>query len=254
MKQILFALVTILGAFSAAAQDVPVIAAASDLQFAIEEIAHRFTHDTQRSIKLSLGSSGNFRRQIAEGAPFQLFLSADESFVFALHKESRTLDQGTLYAVGRIVLFAPHGSPLRPDPEMKDLARALDSGQIRRFAIANPEHAPYGRAAQQALERAGLWQKLQGRLVLGENVSQAGQFATSPSAQGGIIAYSLALSPNVSGLGAYALIPATMHAPLRQRMVLLKGAGATARAFYLYLQEPAARTVFTRYGFVLPDE
>jgi len=161
---------------------------------------------------------------------------------------------GVPYATGRIVLFAPHGSPLQLDAQAAGLQAALAGKRIRRFAIANPEHAPYGRAAEQALRKLGLWDALQGKLVLGENVSQAAQFAGSGSAQGGIFAYSLALSPGVAKLGRYVLLPESLHQPLRQRMVLIKGAGETARRFYEYLQQPAARKILTQYGFALPGE
>jgi molybdate transport system substrate-binding protein len=178
----------------------------------------------------------------------------DEGFVFQLADAGKTLDRGTLYAEGRIVLFAPMGSALKVDPKLDDLRAALAEGRIQHFAIANPEHAPYGRAAEQALKGQGLWDAIRPKLVLGENVSQAAQFATSGSAQGGIFAYSLALSPSVSGLGSYALLPSEWHAPLRQRMVLTKRAGEIAQAFYRYVQTPAARAVFRKYGFVLPGE
>ncbi len=232
----------------------PAIAAASDLQFALEAIAARFRGDTQNELRLSFGSSGNYFRQIGQGAPFQLFMSADEDFVFRLHQDGKTEDRGVLYATGRIVLFAPKSSPLQVDGRMDGLNAALAANRISRFAIANPEHAPYGRAAEQALRKQGLWELLQRKLVLGENVSQAAQFATSGSAQGGIFAYSLALSPTVSKLGTYVLLPEDLHQPLRQRMVLVKGAGETARAFYAWLQQPAARKIFEQYGFVLPVE
>ncbi len=234
------------------AADVPAIAAASDLQFALEEIAAKFRMDTKRDVKPVFGSSGNFFSQIEQGAPFQLFMSADEGFIFKLADSGRAEDRGTPYAVGRIVLFAPHGSSFKPDAQMDGLKSALGGDRIRRFAIANPEHAPYGRAAEQALRKLGLWPSLQHRLVLGENVSQAAQFATAGSADGGIFAYSLALAPAISKFGTYVLIPAEMHDPLRQRMTLLKGANNTARSFYRYLQQPAAREIFRRYGFVLP--
>jgi molybdate transport system substrate-binding protein len=159
-----------------------------------------------------------------------------------------------LYAIGRLVLFAPHGSPVKIDPGLAGVKAALAAAQIKRFAIANPEHAPYGRAAEQALRKAGLWDDMRSRLVLGENVSQAAQFATSGSTEGGLFAYSLALSPQVAKLGSYVLIPETMHEPLRQRMVLVKGAGETAKRFYRYLQEPRARQIFERYGFTLPGQ
>ncbi|MCA1775782.1 MAG: molybdate ABC transporter substrate-binding protein, partial [Loktanella sp.] len=130
---------------------------------------------------------------------------------------------------------------------------ALAVGTITRFAIANPEHAPYGQRAMEALQSRGLWDDLQPYMVLGENVSQAAQFALSGDAEGGIIAYSLALSPDVASHGSYELIPEDWHKPLRQRMVLLNDAGEVAQAFYAYMTEPAARTIMERYGFVLPD-
>lgn len=240
--------------FSFARAEIPHIAAASDLKFALEEIAAAFRTDTQQDVQLSFGSSGNFYRQIEQGAPFTMFLSADEGFVDKLAATGRTLDRGTLYAIGRIVLFAPHGSPLKVDVQMTDLRAALADGRLQRFAIANPEHAPYGRAAEQTLRALGLWDAILPKLVLGENVSQAAQFATSGAAQGGIFAYSLALAPTVNKLGTFVLLPEASHTPLRQRMVLLKGAGETAQAFYRYVQQPAARAIFQRYGFALPGE
>jgi molybdate transport system substrate-binding protein len=234
--------------------DTPTIAAASDLSFALTEAASAFRTETGRELRLTFGSSGNFARQLQQGAPFQLFLSADEGYVFMLADEGRTIDRGAPYAVGRIVFFVPHGSPLRIDDGLRDFRVALSDGRLRRFAIANPEHAPYGRAAEQALRAQGVWDSVKGRLVLGENVSQAAQFATTGSAEGGIFAYSLALSPAIATRGTYALLPQEWHAPLTQRMVLIKGAGATAQAFYRYMQEPAARALLGRYGFTLPQE
>ncbi len=230
----------------------PGVAAASDLKFALDEIARDFTRETGTALRLSYGSSGNFRRQIAEGAPFEVFLSADESYVLALAREGRLEDEGTLYAVGRLVLFAPAGSPVDPEKGLAGLAALARERGVSRFAIANPLHAPYGRAARQALERAGAWEALQGRLVLGENVSQAAQFAVSGNAAAGLFAYSLTFSPAVGAGGRFALVPGEAHEPLRQRMALVKGAGREARAFYRHLQGAAARAVFARYGFTLP--
>lgn len=250
----LFLLIFLFSTGVRAQADQPAIAAASDLKFALEDIATRFRADMRREVRLSFGSSGNYFRQIGQGAPFQLFLSADEDFVFKLHDSGRAEDRGVLYATGRIVLFAPKGSSWVVDARMAGLKHAIEGNVVRRFAIANPEHAPYGRAAEQALRKLGLWDALQGRLVLGENVSQAAQFATSGSTQGGIFAYSLALAPGIAQQGQYLLLPEELHAPLRQRMVLVKGAGETARTFYAYLQQPAARKILTQYGFVLPAE
>lgn len=236
------------------AQEVPTIAAAADLKFVLDEVASTFRKEPGEDVKLVFGSSGNFYRQIQQGAPFQMFLSADEQFALDLANKGLTLDRGTLYATGRITIMVPHGSALRADAELADLKAGLIDGRVQKFAIANPEHAPYGARAEEALRHAGLWDAIKDKLVLGENVAQAAQFATSGSAQGGIIAYSLALSPEVSKLGTFALIPEGWHEPLRQRMVLLKGANETAKRFFAYVQEPASRAIFRRYGFVLSGE
>ncbi|MGH8471536.1 MAG: molybdate ABC transporter substrate-binding protein [Gammaproteobacteria bacterium] len=234
--------------------EVPVIVAASDLKFALEEVAARFTADTKRGLKLVFGSSGHFAQQIEQGAPFQMFLSSDEDLAFKLAEAGKTVDRGVLYAIGRIAIMVPHGSPLKHDPELRHLAAALSEGRIKRFAIADPEHAPHGKRAEEALRHAGLWERIKEHLVLAENVSHAAELATTGGAEGGIIAYSLALSPSVSKLGRYALIPDTWHKPLKQRMVLLKGADEATKAFYRYLQQPAARDILRRHGLALPGK
>ncbi|HEX7719395.1 MAG TPA: molybdate ABC transporter substrate-binding protein [Woeseiaceae bacterium] len=230
------------------------VAAASDLRFALSEVAALYQADHGIETELTFGSSGNLARQIAQGAPFELFLSADESYVQRLADLGMTRDKGSLYAVGRIVLFAPNGSPLEPDPELKNVADRLADGTLRRFAIANPEHAPYGRVAQQALRSTALWESVQPTLLYGENISQAAQFAASGNAEGGIIAYSLAIAPQFQGQGSYALIPDTLHAPLRQRMVLTRAATAEAEDLYDYLRSPSAREILARYGFAPPND
>lgn len=232
----------------------PIVAAAADLQFAVEEIAAAFKLETGMEVRLAAGSTGNFARQIREGAPFQIFMAADEQFIFELNRDGFTRNVGDLYAVGRLVLMVPRGSTLAADGKLDSLAAALAAGKITRFAIANPEHAPYGKRAEEALRHKGLWDKLQPYLVLGENVSQAAQFALSGNAQGGIIAYSLALAPAVKTRGTAELIPEDWHEPLRQRMVLLKNAGPVAEAFYAHMKGPSARSIMKRYGFVLPGE
>ena len=254
MQSLALGLVWMFSCATSAWADAPVIAGAADLKFALEEIAFKFRQDTKREVKLVFGSSGNFYRQIEQGAPFQMFLSADEGFVFKLADAGKTVDRGDLYALGRIAIIVPRRSPLKADGEFKDLSAALTDGRLKKFAIANPEHAPYGRRAEEALKHAGLWERIKGKLVLGENVAQAAQFATSGSTQGGIIAYSLAKAPAVATLGEFALIPDAWHQPLMQRMVLLKGADTTAQACYSYLQQPVARAIMKQYGFVLPGE
>jgi molybdate transport system substrate-binding protein len=231
----------------------PLVAAASDLQFALDEIVARFNRDTGITPRITYGSSGNFARQIEQGAPFELFLSADEAYVDRLTARGLTQGRGALYGIGRIVLFTPHGSPLEPDPGLRNLAARLASGDSGRLAIANPEHAPYGRAAEQALRSLGIWEAVQAKLLLGENVAQAAQFASSGNADGGIIAYSLALAPALRERGTFALLPESLHAPLRQRMVLLQRASPAAASFYDYLRSPASRAILSEYGFLLPE-
>ena len=142
---------------AAGANRAPVVAAAASLRFALEEIAAAFHLETGDDVRLSLGSSGNLARQIRQGAPYQLFLSADEQFVLELERDGFTEGEGALYSVGRLALFVPHGSPLKPDGSLEDLRAALEDGRLNRFAIANPEHAPYGQRAEEALRSAGLW-------------------------------------------------------------------------------------------------
>lgn len=233
---------------------VPRIAAAADLRLALTDVAEAFRRDTGQDVELVFGSSGNFHQQLSQGAPFDVFLSADEAYALDLADAGMTVDAGRLYAVGRLALIAPKGSRLKVDEGLEGLRQALSDGRIRRFAIANPDHAPYGQRAREALEHAGLWPRLQDRLIMGENVAQALQFAIDGGAEGGIVAWSLMLDPALAGRADYALIPAETHQPLRQRMVLMRTAGGTARAFYAYLAQPSARAILLRHGFALPQK
>ncbi|MBK7250945.1 MAG: molybdate ABC transporter substrate-binding protein [Gammaproteobacteria bacterium] len=237
---------------AAGVRDDPLIAAASDLRFALEEIAARFERETGQGVRLTFGSSGSFARQIEQGAGFEMFLSADEELVFRLADKGLTKDRGALYAIGRLALVVPAGSPVSPSGDLTGLRAALAAHRVKRFAIANPEHAPYGRAAEEALRHAGLWEPLRPHLVFGENVSQAAQFAVADGSQGGLIAGSLALAPSMQGRGRFALVPASWHRPLRQRMVLLRDATPAAGRFHAYVLSDAGREIMKRYGFELP--
>jgi molybdate transport system substrate-binding protein len=247
------ALLSLVGApVWAADAGAPSVAAAADLNAALPEIAGLFTKQTGKSVNLTFGSSGAFTQQILNGAPFELFLSADESYVDKLAAEGKTDGAGVLYATGRIGLFLPKRSTITASGDLKGLRAAIRDGRLTKFAIANPEHAPYGRAAKEALTKAGVWEAIQPHLVLGENVAQATQFAISGSTQGGIIPLSLALTPQVQAVGSFTPIPAEMHGPLRQRAVLLKTAGPAARAFFAFLQTSPAQAILKKYGFTLP--
>jgi molybdate transport system substrate-binding protein len=242
------------GLAPAALAQAPQIAVAASVKPAMDELAVAFKQTSGMDVSVVYGASGNFTRQIRQGAPFQLFLSADEGFIFQLADAGLAADRGDVYAEGRLALFVPNGSVLKADAALADLRAAIADGRVTRFAIANPEHAPYGRAAEQVLQGQGLWEPLQGRLAIGEDIAQAVRFASSGSAQGGLVAYSLVLTPQVRSLGSFALVPADWHLPLRQRMALLNNAGPVARAFYAYLRSPAARVIFRKHGFVIAGE
>jgi molybdate transport system substrate-binding protein len=243
-----------LSAPARAQDEAPVVAAAASVQFAVEEIAARFAAETGTQVRLAIGSTGNFVRQIREGAPFEVFIAADEESVASLHADGFTRDAGVAYALGRLVIVAPSGSALSPDPALDNLAALLEAGGITRFAIANPEHAPYGARAREVLAARGIWDAVQPFLVVGENIGQATQFALSGNAEGGITAYSVVLAPEVAPIGTHALIPEDLHQPLSQRMALLKDAGPVAEAFFAFMQSPAAGEILERYGFVLPGD
>lgn len=236
------------------ADDAPVIAAASDLSYALVKISEQFTRETGQQIRVSFGSSGNLKRLVELGAPFEMFMSADENYVFQLAEQGHTVDRGKIYALGRLVLFAPQGSALAQSLNFAALSDLLTKGKVRKFAIANPRHAPYGRAAREALMNSHLWGEIENSLVFGESASQATLFAVSGATQGAIIPHSLALNPSISAKGSYHLIDKNLHSPLRQRMVLLKGAGDTARQFYHYLQTDAVRETMQKFGFTVADE
>jgi molybdate transport system substrate-binding protein len=248
----LMALAAVMQGGAAHGRGGPKIAVAANLRLALDEIAAAFERDTGEEVTLVFGSSGDFVRQLQQGAPFELFLSADEEYVLELARSGKTQGEGALYALGRLAIVAPRDSPLQVDANLAGLRRALAIRRITRFAIANPEHAPYGARSVEALGHARLWKAIEPRLVLGENVSQALQFAMAGAGQGGIVAYPLVLDPALRDRIRYASIPVSAHQPLRQRMVLMEGAGPVARRFYAYMQEPAAQRILTRHGYALP--
>jgi molybdate transport system substrate-binding protein len=235
------------------AQKPPTIAAAANLNFSLNEIADAFARARGTRVDLVFGASGTLTRQIRDGAPFELFLAADEQFPNQLTAAGLTRDAGAVYAVGRLVVFAPAGSPLTVDERLAGLARLARAGGVSRFAIANPEVAPYGKAAEAVLRKRGLWDTIRPRLVLGDTIAQAAQFATTGNAVGGLIAYSLVLAPNFGDRGTYAVIPDADYPALRQRMVLLKRASPTAAQFYAYVLGDAARAIFRKHGYAVPQ-
>lgn len=230
------------------------IAAASDLNFAFKEIVADFEKKTGNAVKLSLGSSGNFYAQLSNGAPFDLFFSADISYPKKL-EEAGLAEPGTLYlyAVGRIVVWVPKGSPI----DVRSLGiKSLLHPSVKKIAIANPKHAPYGRAAVAAMEHFKVYDMVKNKLVLGENISQTAQFVHTGGADIGIIALSLAVAPAMKDTGQFWEVPLEAYPRLEQGAVILKAAKdvKAARAFLDHIKSPEGAAVFKQYGFFLPEK
>jgi molybdate transport system substrate-binding protein len=223
------------------------VAAASDLNSPIKEIIQQFERETGHKVRLTLGSSGNFYAQILNGAPFDVFLSADVNFPRQLEKMGRAVPGSTfVYGVGGIALWVPKDSKIKLDGLGM---RALLEPSVKKIAIANPEHAPYGRAAVAAMQTAKVYDLVKNKLVLGENISQAAQFVYSRAAEIGIIAMSIAISEPMRQAGVYWPVPRESYPTLEQGAVLLKRGGAGAKAFHEWLRSAAAKKIFDKYGF-----
>jgi molybdate transport system substrate-binding protein len=248
---ILLALVA-LPAVQSRAEDGALVAAAASLRYALDEIAAQYEKKTGLKPRITYGATGNLVQQIEKGAPFQVLFAADDESVKRLAAENLTEGTPSIFARGQISIVAPKGSPVAVDGELKGLSEALAAGKVAHFAIANPDVAPYGRAAREALQKAGLWDKLASKIVLGENVGQAAQFATTGAAEAGIIAQSLAVSAEMAPKIAAAVIPESWHAPIDHGMALIKGAGELARAFAEYVKGSEGRAVLERNGFSVP--
>ncbi|MFQ5855540.1 MAG: molybdate ABC transporter substrate-binding protein [Anaerolineae bacterium] len=224
------------------------VAAASDLQFAFTEIGEHFEQQTGQHMTFSFGSTGNLTAQIENGAPFDLFAAANVTYIDRL-RDKGLIIPGTqqLYAQGRIVLAVNRNSGV-----MATAVGDLLDPSISRVAIANPDHAPYGLAAKQALQRAGVWDRLQSKLVYGENVRQTLQFVQTGNALAGIIALSITDVPEVT----WTLIDAGLHQPLNQALAVIRGSPneQAARAFITFVNGPQGRPIMKKYGFLLPGE
>ncbi len=229
------------------------IAAASDLIFCLERLGEAFQKDhPQAALLVTPGSSGNLFAQIRQGAPFDLFLSADRQYPLALIAagvaDSNSL---TAYARGRLVLWTT-----RTNVEVSRGLGSLVDPSIRRIAIANPDHAPYGRIAREALERAGVWARVTNRLVLSENIAQAAQWVQTGTVDAGLVALSLVKAPKLDGVGRWWLLPPESHTPLEQAGVLTRTGSKNemARDYLRFLQSPEARGILEQYGFQRPGD
>ena len=250
LRPLLLAALALLLAATVHAEKVTV-AAAADLKFALDEIVATFKKSNPADdVQVIYGSSGKFYAQIQQSAPYDLYFSADIAFPRELVTAGFAASEAKPYAFGRIVLWSAG-----MDASTMTLASLTDS-KIVRIAIANSKHAPYGKRAEEALRAAGLWEKVESKLVYGENIAHTAQFVQTGNAQVGIIALALAVNPELSKRGGYWLIPDQLHEPLEQGFIITKRAAsnAAARRFADYMDSKAARLVMTRYGFVLPGE
>jgi molybdate transport system substrate-binding protein len=227
------------------------IAAAADLKFAMAEVVEKFRAARPGDqIEVIYGSSGKFFTQIKNGAPFDMYFSADIEYPRKLEKEGLTAGPTRPYAVGRIVLWS-----LKPElakTALKDLPKAA----IRKFAIANPQHAPYGLRGKEALQHQRVWTAMEPKLVMGENIAHTAQFIDTGAADAGIVALALVLSPTMKDKGAWTLIPDAWHEPLEQGFAITQRAASNplAKDFAKYMASEPARVTMRRYGFTLPGE
>ena len=230
-----------------------VVAAAADLSSALKEIGDNYEKKTGVKVKLSFGASGALTQQIQNGAPFDLFFSADMEYPRQLIA-SQDADAASLYqyAVGKLVLWVPPDSPL--DVEHKGMSVLLDPS-VKKIAIANPQHAPYGRAAVGALKHTGVYDQVADRLVLGENVSQAAQFVESGNAQAGFVALAHAVAPGMRGKGKYWEVPLDAYPPLAQGVIVLSHSQHKKEAaeFLEYIKTKEVAELLRKYGFTLPQ-
>jgi len=244
------ALLSLILVTASSAQELKV-AAAADLSIAMEKVGALFTKQTGVVLKVSYGSSGHFYSEIRNGAPFDIFLSADRSYPDALDEAGKTDQKTTVYALGKLVLWI--SNKVGADPSVKDLAVLILPG-VRKIAIANPEHAPYGRAAVAAMVHCTIYDRVKPKLVMGENVAQAAQFAESGNAEAAMIPLSLALSDRMKKSGRYALVAQDSYPPLFQAAVVLSSSQSKQQAhrFIEFLRSSTAQKILQENGFEAP--
>ena len=250
-SRIAIALVVLpLTAHVCAAQEIT-IAAAADLQFVMQDIGAQFQKQTGKTVKLIYGSSGNFFQQIQNGAPFDMFFSANLDYPRKL-QSAGLIAPGSFYQYGRgrIVLWVMNSSKL----DLSAGLNALLNPAVTKIAIANPQHAPYGQAAIAAMQKEGVYEKVKSKFVLGENISQAASFIVTGTADAGVVALSLAISPNMKDKGRYVEVPTDDYPPVAQACVILSSSKnkEAAQQFLSYIKTPVISEMFRRYGFDVP--
>ena len=236
----------------AEANGAPTVAAAASLRYALDEIAKRFEKETGKSVKITYGATGSLVHQIEAGAPFQALFAADDESVKKLAKAGKTEGDPIVFARGELSVAAPKGSPVAIDADLKGLKAALAAGKVKHVAIANPETAPYGRAAQETLTKAELWEQVQPLLVIGENIGQTATFVSTGAAEVGFIAKSLAISKEIAPKIDAAVVPDAWHQPIEHGMAVIKDASGDAKAFADFVRGPKGHKVLKASGFAVP--
>ena len=229
---------------------VSTIAVAANMKDAFSEIATAFRSTGKPDMRVVYGSSGNFAAQILNGAPFNLFIAADEQFPLELFKSGKTVDDGSVYAIGKLVIITKTSSGIHLINSKADIAKAII--KANKIAIAKPELAPYGRAAVQYLRAEGLWDLAKDKLVYADNIGAATTYVASGAADLGFTAFSLAKSPELLKQTNYLVVDTKMYDPIKQRMVLIKGAPQEAVDLFRFMQDPQAKAILQRYGYITP--
>ncbi len=236
--------------FSAANAQVTTIAVAANMKDAFLAIQNEFKVDNKADFRVVYGSSGNITAQILNGAPFSLFISADENYPLELAKRKITVDEGKVYAIGKIALLSKKSNGITLGSSKADLTKAFK--QANKIAIAKPELAPYGKAAVDYLKAEGLWDLVKDKLVYGDNISIATMYVASGAADIGFTALSLALSPGIAKETQHLVLNPALYEPIKQRMVLMKNAPQEVVALYQFMQSPKAQAVLRKFGYQIP--
>ena len=226
------------------------VAVSANMKDAFTEITATYKASNQSDFRVVYGSSGNFTAQIMNGAPFKLFIAADEHFPLELYKNGKTVDEGRVYAIGKLAMISKKSFGPMPVQSKLELANAI--GMANKIAIAKPELAPYGKASVEYLKSVGLWELAKDKLIYGDNIGVATMYVVSGAADMGFTALSLATSPDVTRETVYTLIDSKQYEPIKQRMILIKGAPKEAVDLYQFMQGPQAKAVLQKFGYTTP--
>ena len=226
------------------------VAVSANMKDAFTEITATYKASNQSDFRVVYGSSGNFTAQIMNGAPFKLFIAADEHFPLELYKNGKTVDEGRVYAIGKLALISKKSFGPMPVQSKLELANAI--GMANKIAIAKPELAPYGKASVEYLKSVGLWELAKDKLIYGDNIGVAAMYVVSGAADMGFTALSLATSREVTRETVYTLLDSKQYEPIKQRMILIKGAPKEAVDLYQFMQGPQAKAILQKFGYTTP--